>query len=145
MPITQSTSLSQIIDDFVHSDNPKFDGKSKEERIEMAKGAFYGMHKESTGEENMSLAEKKAKFDDGEPLNRPDNKKKNKPAKTNTKRIESEVKVIENINDYIAMTSAGNYEGAQAALMDALNTKVANRLSDMKIEVAQKYFDMQGK
>ncbi len=47
MPITKATSIDQIIHDFVHSDNPKFAGKSKEERIKMAQGAYYGMHKES--------------------------------------------------------------------------------------------------
>lgn len=30
------------IHDFVHSDNPKFAGKSKKERIRMALGAKYG-------------------------------------------------------------------------------------------------------
>lgn len=50
MPITKATPLATIIDDFVHSDNPKFAGKSKEDRIKMAKGAFYGMQKEDLDE-----------------------------------------------------------------------------------------------
>ncbi len=35
-------SASDYIDDFVHSSNKRFDGKSKEERIRMALGAYYG-------------------------------------------------------------------------------------------------------
>ena len=46
MPITKDTPTSDIIHDFVHSDNPKFKGKSKKERIKMALGAAYGMKKE---------------------------------------------------------------------------------------------------
>ena len=42
------------IDDFVKSDNPKFAGKSKEERIKMALGAWYAAQKkESFGEETL--------------------------------------------------------------------------------------------
>lgn len=43
--LTEKLSVSQgiaaWIKDFVHSKNPRFDGKSRKERIEMAKGAFY--------------------------------------------------------------------------------------------------------
>jgi hypothetical protein len=35
-------TAADYIHDFVHSDNPKFKGKSKAERIRMALGAFYG-------------------------------------------------------------------------------------------------------
>jgi hypothetical protein len=35
-------TAADYIHDFVHSANPKFKGKSKEERIQMALGAFYG-------------------------------------------------------------------------------------------------------
>jgi|LakMenE18May11ns_1017448.scaffolds.fasta_scaffold9926429_3 hypothetical protein len=37
-----SDPTSKYIHDFVHSDNPKFAGKSKKERIRMALGAKYG-------------------------------------------------------------------------------------------------------
>ena len=37
-----SMGLPAYIDDFVHSNDSRFSGKSKEERINMAKGAFYG-------------------------------------------------------------------------------------------------------
>lgn len=46
--ITKSTSAGEVISDFVNSDNPKFDGKSKEERKKMALGAYYGMHPEKS-------------------------------------------------------------------------------------------------
>jgi len=39
--LKSSTPTSDWIDDFVHSDNPKFAGKSKKERIRMALGASY--------------------------------------------------------------------------------------------------------
>lgn len=44
--LKKSDDISKWISDFVHSDNPKFAGKSKEERIKMAKGAYYGAQKE---------------------------------------------------------------------------------------------------
>ena len=37
-----SDPIEKWIDDFVHSKNPKFAGKTKAERVEMAKGAYYG-------------------------------------------------------------------------------------------------------
>ncbi|NDB58885.1 hypothetical protein EB001_10585 [bacterium] len=40
-----SDPIEKWIDDFVHSKNPKFAGKSTKERIEMAKGAYYGAQK----------------------------------------------------------------------------------------------------
>ena len=40
-----SDPIEKWIDDFVHSKNPKFASKSKAERIEMAKGAYYGAQK----------------------------------------------------------------------------------------------------
>ncbi len=40
--ITAGMSTSDIIHDFVHSDNKRFKGKSKAERIRMALGASYG-------------------------------------------------------------------------------------------------------
>jgi hypothetical protein len=40
-----SMGASKYIDDFVHSDNPKFHGKSKKERIRMALGAYYNAKK----------------------------------------------------------------------------------------------------
>jgi hypothetical protein len=51
MPINKKMSREQIIHDFVHSDNPRFSGKSKKERIKMALGAWYGMHKEENLDE----------------------------------------------------------------------------------------------
>ena len=48
--LTKKTPLSKWVHDFVHSDNPKFAGKSKDERIKMAQGAYYGAQKESMEE-----------------------------------------------------------------------------------------------
>lgn len=52
--LTGDMPASKVIQDFVHSDNPKFKGKSKKERVKMALGAFYGMHKESIEESKPS-------------------------------------------------------------------------------------------
>jgi hypothetical protein len=40
-----SDGVDAWIKDFVHSDNPKFEGKSKKDRIQMALGAFYAAKK----------------------------------------------------------------------------------------------------
>jgi hypothetical protein len=45
--LTKSTSAGETISDFVHSDNPKFKGKSKEERKKMALGAYYAKQNEA--------------------------------------------------------------------------------------------------
>ena len=39
--LTKKTPVSKVISDFVHSDDPKFAGKSKKERMKMALGAYY--------------------------------------------------------------------------------------------------------
>ena len=44
--ITKKTSAGNIIKDFQKSKNPKFSGKSTEERKRMALGAYYSMHPE---------------------------------------------------------------------------------------------------
>ena len=56
MPLGPSATIEDWIHDFVHSKNPKFDGKSKEERNKMAQGAFYGKQK-AHKEEVESLVE----------------------------------------------------------------------------------------
>jgi len=43
--ITPKTPVGDVVSDFVHSDNPKFAGKSKKQRIDQALAAYYGMHK----------------------------------------------------------------------------------------------------
>ena len=46
--LTKKTPASEYISDFVKSDNPKFEGKSKKERIRMALGAYYDKHPEKS-------------------------------------------------------------------------------------------------
>ena len=46
--LTKKTPASKVISDFVHSDDPKFAGKSKKERMKMALGAYYSMHPEKS-------------------------------------------------------------------------------------------------
>ena len=45
--LTAKTPTSKWIDDFVNSDNPKFAGKSKKERIQMALGAAYAAKRQN--------------------------------------------------------------------------------------------------
>lgn len=54
--LSVSDGAEKWIHDFVHSDNPKFEGKSKKERIQMALGAFYDT-KKGTNEEVEELEE----------------------------------------------------------------------------------------
>jgi hypothetical protein len=49
--LTKGMSAADVIHDFVHSDDPKFKGKSVKERQKMALGAYYGMHPEKSSKE----------------------------------------------------------------------------------------------
>lgn len=51
--LSSSDDISVWIRDFIESDNPRFDGKSKEERIQMAKGAYYSAKKGKTRKEEI--------------------------------------------------------------------------------------------
>lgn len=46
--LTKKTPASEVISDFVHSDDPKFAGDTKKQRIKRALGAYYGMHPEKS-------------------------------------------------------------------------------------------------
>ena len=65
--LTKSTPPAEWIHDFVHSDNPKFAGKSKAERKKMALGAYYakqneGKEWEESTPKNTDIADKKEKM-----------------------------------------------------------------------------------
>ena len=92
MPITNKTSLQTIIDDFVNSSDKRFEGKSKDERVKMAKGAFYGMQKES-------------------------------------------------IQGFIRALGTGDKSTAFDLFNQVISQKVASRLEDMKVDVANQYFN----
>ena len=47
--LSKDAKAGDYISDFVHSTNPKFDGKSKKERINMALGAYYNTNKQKDG------------------------------------------------------------------------------------------------
>jgi len=47
--LSKDAKAGDYISDFVHSTNPKFDGKSKKERIKMALGAYYDTNKKKDG------------------------------------------------------------------------------------------------
>lgn len=46
--LTKKTPASKVISDFVHSDDPRFAGDTKKQRIKRALGAYYGMHPEKS-------------------------------------------------------------------------------------------------
>ena len=46
--LSSDAKAGDWIHDFVHSTNPKFEGKSKKERIRMALGAYYDKHPEKS-------------------------------------------------------------------------------------------------
>lgn len=48
--LSKDDKAGDWIHDFVHSTNPKFEGKSKKERIKMALGAYYGKQNEDVNE-----------------------------------------------------------------------------------------------
>lgn len=63
--LTSADPVGKWIDDFVNSDNPKFVGKTKEERRKMAIGAYYGSLKNESVEETEledEESERKAKL-----------------------------------------------------------------------------------
>jgi hypothetical protein len=47
--LSKDAKAGDYISDFVHSTNPKFDGKSKKDRIKMALGAYYDTNKKKDG------------------------------------------------------------------------------------------------
>lgn len=49
--ITKKTSAGEVISDFIHSKNPKFAGKSKEKRKQMALAAYYAKQRNEEVEE----------------------------------------------------------------------------------------------
>jgi len=51
--LSKDADAGDYIHDFIHSDNPKFAGKSKAERKKMALGAYYAKKNEEYVEENM--------------------------------------------------------------------------------------------
>ena len=62
--LSKSASAADWIHDFVHSKNPKFAGKSKEERKQMALGAYYGKQRnEETKEIEEGLKGNQVKLD----------------------------------------------------------------------------------
>lgn len=56
--LTKKTPAGKVISDFVHSDDSRFSGDTKKQRIKRALGAYYGMHPEkSVKEETEQLDE----------------------------------------------------------------------------------------
>lgn len=46
--ITKKTSAGEVISDFIHSKNPKFEGKSKKKRKQMALAAYYAKQRDES-------------------------------------------------------------------------------------------------
>jgi hypothetical protein len=60
--LTKKMSAGDVIHDFVHSDDPKFKGKSTKERQKMALGAYYGMHPEKSKKMEESMGDIKKDY-----------------------------------------------------------------------------------
>ena len=60
--LSVSDGVDKWISDFVHSNDPKFKGKTKKERIQMALGAFYSAKRGKTNEEVEELDEISSKL-----------------------------------------------------------------------------------
>ena len=58
--LSKDADAGDYIHDFIHSDNPKFAGKSKAERKKMALGAYYGKKNEEAVQEGLKSVAKKA-------------------------------------------------------------------------------------
>jgi hypothetical protein len=71
-----SDPTGKWIDDFVHSDNPKFAGKSKKERIQMALGAAYSAKR---NEEVEDVAEGLTEMDNRTPNGDREEQRRNRP------------------------------------------------------------------
>jgi hypothetical protein len=53
--ITKKTSAGEVISDFVHSKNPKFAGKSKDKRKQMALAAYYAKQRNESVQEDLAV------------------------------------------------------------------------------------------
>jgi len=53
--LTKSTTAGETIHDFVHSKNPKFAGKSKEKRKQMALAAYYAKQRNESVQEDLAV------------------------------------------------------------------------------------------
>lgn len=90
--LTSADPTSKWVSDFVHSDNPKFAGKSKKERIKMALGAAYAAKGQSRNEETYKDTGWKS------PERKPGAKTKNvsgKLARQGMKQAEKEAKKVQ--------------------------------------------------
>jgi len=142
--------IEKWIDDFVHSKNPKFAGKTKAERIDMAKGAYYGAQKNegyaasqnSTAVQDMEAVEYK-----GIGTDVVDKKKKLNPqpnlmtAKKTVKDFKESVltsmaiKDLDKLNDYTAHVTFKDGRKQQIGLRahnaKTAETKAYNQLKDV--------------
>lgn len=64
--LTAADPASEWIKDFIASDNPRFEGKSKKERIQMALGAYYAAKRAKNEEAGEKYNEKEVKHDEKE-------------------------------------------------------------------------------
>jgi hypothetical protein len=88
--LSASDPAGKWISDFVASDNPKFAGKSKKERINMALGAYYAAKKMKTEEVELEEAADPGKH-------RVVNKKVEVKAAADTKKSEKKLKTAEKV------------------------------------------------
>lgn len=88
--LTAADPASEWIKDFVASDNPKFEGKSKKERIQMALGAYYAAKRGTNEEAGEKYNEKE--------VNHAEKKQKRKKGSINKLEMEPEMDMVSNPN-----------------------------------------------
>jgi hypothetical protein len=88
--LTAADPASEWIKDFVASDNPKFEGKSKKERIQMALGAYYAAKRSKNEEAGEKYNEKE--------VNHAEKKQKKKKGSINKLEMEPEMDMVSNPN-----------------------------------------------
>jgi hypothetical protein len=123
--ITKKTPVGDVISDFVHSDDPKFAGKSKKQRINQALGAYYGMHKGKVKEESTDTRDNRAE----------------KAGKKVTKDIEYDEKVDETtVAGSVATATTGSKSNKGGitfgkGVYESLNSKVESMITEgIKVE-----------
>ena len=97
--LTKKTSAGETISDFVHSDNPKFAGKSKEKRKQMALGAYYSKQREQKEEVMKEDLAVPLLGGDGKPRGSADGAEE---------MIRAELKALANKAMHLAMTMPGD-------------------------------------
>jgi hypothetical protein len=138
--LTAADPASKWISDFVKSDNPKFAGKSKKERIQQALGAYYAK-KRGTNEE-VVLEEPKDAADVGEYDYEGDMAKSQlRSIMANSKRMHDMLEDTTNLPEWVQskITLAEDYVVTAANYMEGEMNEAVERVDELKKSTLQSY------